>query len=49
MSRVLHLRKDTLAELTSDELAAVAGGRPETIVCPSIPLWSCISCDLAGA
>ncbi len=45
MSRTLRLTKVTLGELTSDELAAVAGGQPETIVCPSIPLWSCISCD----
>lgn len=52
MSRTLRLKKDTLTELTSDELAALVGGityKTDSIVCPSLPLWSCISCDRAGA
>jgi hypothetical protein len=47
MKKTLRLSKETLAELSSAELSAVAGARPtETLVCPSIPLWSCISCDV---
>lgn len=45
MKRTLSLKRESLTELTAGELAAVAGGQPETIICPSIPLWSCISCD----
>lgn len=46
MKKTLRLNKETLAELSSAELSAVAGaGRTDTLLCPSIPLWSCISCD----
>ncbi|HEX8001475.1 MAG TPA: class I lanthipeptide [Mycobacteriales bacterium] len=31
--RTLNLRKESLAELTSDELASVAGGTLETRLC----------------
>ena len=33
MSRTLRLRREPLAALTSDDLAAVAGGMPITHVC----------------
>lgn len=45
MRRTLRVAKETLTELTTDELTFVAGTKTQTIVCPSIPLWSCISCD----
>ena len=48
MPRTLRLSKDTLTELTAGELTALAGaarGGTDTILCPSLPLWSCISCD----
>ncbi|HEV2888891.1 MAG TPA: class I lanthipeptide [Frankiaceae bacterium] len=35
----LTLRRETLAELSADELAAVAGGQPETLsLCAVFPI-----------
>ena len=47
MSRTLTLKKETLAELSAVELAAVAGAQQIALTptCPTIPLWYCISSD----
>lgn len=49
MRRSLTLKKETLAELSAAELAAVAGAQQgiPTQTCPTIPLWYCISSDAA--
>ena len=36
MRRTLALRRDTLTDLTPGDLAAVAGGQPDSILCPSL-------------
>lgn len=43
MRRTLALSKDTLAELTSDDLAAVAGGVTLTGYYPTLPLADCLT------
>lgn len=45
--RSLSLRSETLSELTTDDLASVAGGAPPTLnVRDCLPSWepSCIDC-----
>lgn len=43
--RKLTLRKETLTELSSDELTAVVGGTPDTWVCVTDP---CITRPVTG-
>jgi hypothetical protein len=50
MKRTLTLRRETLAELTSADLAGVAGAAPvpytnDAITCPAIT--TCLSVDLS--
>jgi hypothetical protein len=41
MKRTLNLRREALAELTTDELTAVVGGA-QTVQGPTCPLLNCV-------
>ncbi|HEV2888892.1 MAG TPA: hypothetical protein VGX28_00795 [Frankiaceae bacterium] len=43
MIRTLRLHKDTLAELTSDDLATVVGGVTLTGYYPTLPVTDCFT------
>jgi hypothetical protein len=45
MKRTLNLRRETLAELTADELTGVVGAAAQTLKGGSCPLLYCLSAE----